>query len=553
MTAPMIAAPDRDDTVVDRFAITWQAAPDLDHHRLDRLVQLLLDGALEDALDDVGVGRDGELCVRAVDVAPHAFRWSQTDDDVVAGWSRSIALAVHEAVTSGAAGEGIVRYRTRAEAVVDLVDRVAVGDVRRSWAWAQLGLWPVDEEHSPSDAWIGAHLASIFRTHPALVVPALTSAARRGRWPALVTLVGWDGLATPARAAWQLAGGAAVDHGTGAPPSGSAAHQVAAALAPRSHLARAAGGAFVSGRPGGAGALVGAGRPSEPSSPTRASAAGTLALLAVLEVEPSIAARGSSAAEIVVALTGLLSVRAEDEMSQERVATAPPDLPTERAAPESLPGLGAGGDDRPDDPAAVATGAGADERLPVDDERARRSPARTSWGGLLFLLHLIDGVALARRLADDPATEALSVRGLLHAVGVAVLARAVPDAAPVDGRDPAVLAFCGLAGDAEPPPLTSTDDERARAHARRAVVRETDAVIEQLRARLGSDDVAPPLPDTAVLLAVCRRRAIIDADPGWIDVVLELDEITTDVRRAGLDLDLGHLPWLGCVVRFRYG
>ncbi len=55
-----------------------------------------------------------------------------------------------------------------------------------------------------------------------------------------------------------------------------------------------------------------------------------------------------------------------------------------------------------------------------------------------------------------------------------------------------------------------------------------------------------------LLLSVCRRHAVIQADPGWIDVDLRLDEVSVDVRRAGLDLDPGYLPWLGCVVRFRY-
>jgi len=46
---------------------------------------------------------------------------------------------------------------------------------------------------------------------------------------------------------------------------------------------------------------------------------------------------------------------------------------------------------------------------------------------------------------------------------------------------------------------------------------------------------------------------VVEAAPGWIDVLLDLDELSVEVRRAGLDLDPGYLPWLGCVVRFRYG
>ena len=52
---------------------------------------------------------------------------------------------------------------------------------------------------------------------------------------------------------------------------------------------------------------------------------------------------------------------------------------------------------------------------------------------------------------------------------------------------------------------------------------------------------------------VRRRVAEIVVDPGWIEVRLQLEEVDVDLRRAGLDLDPGWLPWLGAVVRFVYG
>jgi len=59
--------------------------------------------------------------------------------------------------------------------------------------------------------------------------------------------------------------------------------------------------------------------------------------------------------------------------------------------------------------------------------------------------------------------------------------------------------------------------------------------------------------DRAALIEfVCRRRAEIVADPGWIEVRFSLDEVATEIRRAGLDLDQGYVPWLGVVVRFIY-
>jgi len=59
--------------------------------------------------------------------------------------------------------------------------------------------------------------------------------------------------------------------------------------------------------------------------------------------------------------------------------------------------------------------------------------------------------------------------------------------------------------------------------------------------------------DRAALIEfVCHRSAEIVADPGWIDVRFSLDEVATEIRRAGLDLDPGYVPWLGVVVRFIY-
>jgi hypothetical protein len=34
--------------------------------------------------------------------------------------------------------------------------------------------------------------------------------------------------------------------------------------------------------------------------------------------------------------------------------------------------------------------------------------------------------------------------------------------------------------------------------------------------------------------------------------VLPLDSVDTRIRRLGLDLDPGWLPWLGCMLKIRY-
>jgi hypothetical protein len=168
----------------------------------------------------------------------------------------------------------------------------------------------------------------------------------------------------------------------------------------------------------------------------------------------------------------------------------------------------------------------------------------TAWGGLLFLLPLVAELDLPARAAADPAHYGPALRTVLHALARLLTARAVPDVGAADPDDPAVLAFAGLVPSAEPPDGQRLDPALLDA--------EADRLVAALRDRLAPAPLADA-DERALLVAVTRRRAVIEADPAWFDVLLELDEVSVDVRRAGLDLDPGHLPWLGCVVRYRYG
>jgi hypothetical protein len=139
------------------------------------------------------------------------------------------------------------------------------------------------------------------------------------------------------------------------------------------------------------------------------------------------------------------------------------------------------------------------------------------------------------------------MRWALHRLGAEILRRASSRRRPVHAEDPALLAFCGLPPDAPvPQPLVAPPNAAAllvRAHA--------DALVAGLRTRLAGRDVACR-DDTALLAGTVRRRGEVVADPGWIEVELGLDEVSVDLRVAGLDLDPGWFPALGCVVRFRY-
>jgi hypothetical protein len=171
---------------------------------------------------------------------------------------------------------------------------------------------------------------------------------------------------------------------------------------------------------------------------------------------------------------------------------------------------------------------------PVDAQRRR---AWTQAGGLLFVLNVLDDLELGAALADDETLAERPLRWSLHRLALQL--------APVGAEDPAALAFAGLAPDDDPPSLGETPPTDAELE---RIVDYADRVVADLRDRLERPD-DPPL---ALLDAVCRRRAEIVADPGWIEARFSAEDADAELRRAALDLDPGWLPWLGAVVVFAY-
>ena len=55
------------------------------------------------------------------------------------------------------------------------------------------------------------------------------------------------------------------------------------------------------------------------------------------------------------------------------------------------------------------------------------------------------------------------------------------------------------------------------------------------------------------LVTLARRPARVALTPTHVDLFFRLDQGNLRLRRLGLDLDPGWLPWLGRVVAFHYG
>ncbi|SHN83743.1 hypothetical protein SAMN05660350_03482 [Geodermatophilus obscurus] len=531
-----------------RLAVTWRPDADLDpagSARLDRLVAALVDGGLDGGLVPSSDG--APTCVRRVVVPVHRMQWDGADDHLVAGWATALRAAVEGAVDAG--GEDVVRFRSRPAARQDLVTALLRGDRAREWAWRLLGLWPAGGADGTADV-LHRVLLELGRNEPSAVPGLLVAVARARLMPQLVAAAGAELVAGLVERAWQAAGGPRVGAptpggspvpdgpvGSGLVPApGAAEDELCTYLLDRSEVARAPAGAV--------------------PARSRGVLLPALAAAAVLEVEPALARRPGARA-----LRAALAAR----LAGAPVTAAPPERP-EPYPTATGRGIRPGPSDPPSHPAGSGTldapqagGAGTEPAAappppaaPGDpapggpaEATAHRAPAgATGWGGLLFLLPVVADLALPQRVADDPRRFGPVLRLVLHELARTIVARADPDGHPAAADDPAVLAFAGLPPTAPPPRLLRADLR---------LDPEVDAVAATLAERLPRTARDGDRAAGELFLAVCRRRAVVVADPGWIDVELDPEEVDVEVRRAGLDLDPGYVPWLGCVVRFRYG
>ena len=548
--------------VIGQLTVRWQVdaeLPEGSRARLGSLVSALCDGPLEDVLADAAGARHAEVCVRRVVVPAHHARWDCTDAELVSGWADAIGHAVRGTAVPGA---DVVRFASRAHARADLITSVLGGDRARVWAWRLLGLWPAGT-WSDAEA-VSRTVAAAADERPGALVALVIAAARAGQLGRFIECLGPAALAGLTHRAWLAASGTTrlrrrrPAGGEPASPRDAADAtlivRLVALLCQRSEILARTAGLPAPGRP--AAGSDAPGRPHDTRS-AAGSVAGTgpeslaesLAALALLEVEPAMAAHPDAWAVTRATARALLPAAADrlwppsarpdvarhpDPAGEATPITAQAAVrpPAHHAvpgtpAPVGEPGGAAG-------QTAPPAGRGATPVLPG-------AMAATAWGGLLFLLPVVGELGIPAAVTAGTGDYGAGLRPVLHELGRQLLARAAPDAEPADVHDPALLAFCGLGPAAEAP---QPPDQQAAGRIGLAA----GSVLAALRARLP----APGRADPAVLLGVCRRHAVIEADPGWIDVGLRLDEVSVDVRRAGLDLDPGYLPWLGCVVRFRY-
>jgi hypothetical protein len=536
--------------------------------RLERLLAEMVERALEPALQQIGIADSGELCIRRVDVPTLRLDLGATDGVLVERWARVWAGAIAKRI--GRDDAGVVRYRSRVHALIDLVDSATRGDFSRAWAWRRLGLWNAGSAVTGSDA--AGLVMRALTSEPSFAVHALATLAAKptnfARWLRKASTAELRGLAL----AVLRAGGGDPAALHDRPPDRAAVVLPGAAsrLLRRSVLARA-----LAQMP-----------PSAPS--VRAPA---LAVLAVAESEPALLR--SPVAELRALLDVMTTAWAGTDTTAERdafaarpsnVAPSRPhgrdtsietvddrvrprgtqldigasndDSGTGPTPPTARTGSAAGGAARPDGPRQpgshrrwVAPEAGTEGNAADDASSLARGDAladavadprcasTTAFGGLLFLVNLARDLGWPDRLLGDPVLAARGLRWSVHQLAQVLL--------PIGPDDPAALAFAGLRpGDEKP-----AHDQPPPAEAETAAVEQLRTeVVGALRLRLPGADG----DDAQLVASVCRRRAEILADPGWFEVHLSLDDVRSEIRVAGLDLDPGWLPWLGVVIRFVY-
>ncbi|KRE60003.1 hypothetical protein ASG92_22225 [Arthrobacter sp. Soil736] len=502
--------------------------------RLDRLVAGATSVRLEAAVDALDLP-PGDWCLRRLDLKL-TLDPDRPDSALESDWAAAVAFAAAAAVGSGDA----VHYRGPADALTDLLSSLARGNSDRSWAWRQLGLFGPDSEAGRA----GAAAAAALTARPECLVEVVATAVRLVGAAAVHRLLGtrgWQELGSAVLRRFDAGGSDALAGWISDPGTGLMTHS-----GPDPHSA--------AGLTGNTEAAPGIPRPARSSDST--SIAATSPAEAARRHAATVISRSSLARSFLDAgvrpgpAAAAWAVLCFAEQSPSSFSSAAL-LPTLSAAALALsepatghftrPAAGPAAARRTDvDPPAQPPAAGKEGLHP---ERNSGPPAgngpvpgtalRTEWGGLFFLITTATMAGIPAPLCDEPLLTGRQFGWILR--GILVSSCGVP------GTDSAVQTLCGA--ETHDDPASHAEAGLLSAYARR--------LNAATAAAMGSPNLDPARARQLVQ-GIARRRADIAAESGWIEVTFPMAAVDTAIRRAGLDLDPGWVPWLGRVVRYHY-
>jgi hypothetical protein len=484
---------------------------------IDPATRAAWDGCLDQLDLPAGVDDDAMVFIRRLRLATR-LRHDGSAAQAASLWRDALLAALARESMAGDGGN-IVRYRCRRDALCDMLYRACCRDASRDWVWIQMALL-APGVHAADAVALRAILALQQEPHaiwPALArlvlaearTGALTALLYRAPPPALAALL----QACPQSAPWRDAG-----------------------TVPTSPAVRAVDAAIDVTLPLVAALLTWCARHAALAA-TRRDVVIVLLAAAAYPAPAASTSTSATAAPGMVAAVLAACTRLLAGVDAHRPLVATPRLPSGPRAPAS-----AGQTDAA--PVPPPSPAGADlapapaqpPALPAPCLDDVVEPAPTDWAGLPFLLHLLPAAGLLEQVAALAARQPMPPDGLFR-----VLWHLATSILGVPAADAAVRALCGGWQ-----PAAADLDAAGKLPMPGALALPGELVAHQLRQAL-----AQRLPGVP-LLALCARPGMVHFEPGWIEVHMPLQRADARVRRAGLDLDPGWLPWLGCVVRFVY-
>lgn len=483
------------------------------------LAEVDVDAELNGRLD-----ADEWLFVRRLSLALR-LPWDGAAADARAAWQDGLQQALTRALDlarAGGAPDDLLHFEHRRALLADMLYRVACGDLARAWAWRRARLMSGSGRAAALAGAVAALLAEPEHIWPVLARMLLAERAT-GAWSAVLAALERDDCTALMAACPQAAG----LRREGPRRAAAAVPTPEAAAAPALAPATPAGQALASWI---AAHGVQAARRADMVAALYLCAEAPGAAAAhqeVLHAAVGAAIAGAAAAQVA----GATRRTHEAATPAAGRGAAPPAQGTARPGAQGAAGA---------EHLAPAPAQHPSRRLP----RAELDPAplpcadelrASDWGGLLFLTHVLPVGDLLDAVAALPDAPGHALARCLWQIGL--------DCGVTPG-DAALSAFCGGWQPA------AGDFDAAGALILPASLRlAARACVAALEPRL-----ADRLPQWAAprLARLMRRPARIRLEPGWIEVHFALDQADPAVRRAALDLDPGWLPWLGCVLRFRY-